>query len=186
VEIPFTANHWESAHVAPHYPLARGWERQLDKKYDALFYAGSLSPAEYRRWLTANAVKYVALPDARLDGSGTEEAELLRSGRLPWLHQVGASAHWRVFAMDHPAPLADGARVTRLGSDSVDFVAPRAGDVRLRVHFTPYWAVVRGDGCVQSIDGDWTLVRVRRPGPLRIATRFAPGRIVSRGPRCSG
>jgi hypothetical protein len=53
------------------------------------------------------------------------------------------------------------------------------------VHFTPYWAVVTGDGCVSRTAGDWTQVRVRRPGALRIATRFSPLRIVSRGPRCA-
>jgi hypothetical protein len=82
--------------------------------------------------------------------------------------------------------LAQGpAAVTQLGSDSIDLAAARAGDVRLRVHFTPYWAVVRGSGCVQR-DGAWTLLRVRKPGPMRIATRFGFGRVVSRGPRCSG
>jgi hypothetical protein len=58
--------------------------------------------------------------------------------------------------------------------------------VRLRVHFTPYWAVVRGDACVERAAGDWTRLRVRRAGSLRVATRFAPGRIVSRGVRCPG
>jgi hypothetical protein len=186
VEIPFTANHWESTRVAPHYPLARGWERQLDKKYNALFYTARLDPQRYRGWLAANAVRYVAVPDARLDGSAHQESALVRSGRLPWLREVWHAAHWRVFEVDHAAPLADGARVTRLGADSIDLVAPRTGDVRLRVHFTPYWAVVRGDGCVERAAGDWTSLRVRRAGTLRIATRFAPGRIISRGPRCSG
>ena len=185
IEIPVTANPWESARVAPRYPLARGWERQLDKKYNELFYADRLDPARYRRWLDDNAVRYVALSDARLDGSAKQEDALVRSGRLSWLRQVWTGPHWRVFAVAGARPLADGARATRLGPDSVDLTAARAGDVRLRVRFTPYWAIVRGDGCVQRGGGGWTRVRVRRPGTLRLATRFAPGRIVSRGPRCS-
>ena len=49
VEIPFTDNHWESRWVAPHVPLARGWERQLDRERNALFYDGRpLTPARYR------------------------------------------------------------------------------------------------------------------------------------------
>jgi hypothetical protein len=187
VEIPFTANHWESVRVAPRYPLARGWERQLDRKYNGLFYSARLDPHRYRRWLDANAVKYVALSDARLDGSARQEDALVRSGRVPWLRPVWRDAHWRVYAVDRPAALADGAAaVTRLGPDSIDLEATRAGDVRLRVHFTPYWAVVRGDACVERAAGDWTRLRVRRAGSLRIATRFAPGRIVSRGVRCPG
>jgi hypothetical protein len=186
IEIPFTANHWESVRVAPHYPLARGWERQLDKKYNELFYADELDPSRYRRWLDANAVRYVALSDARLDGSAKQEDALVRSGRVPWLRQVWSGPHWKVYAVDRPAPLGEGAAaVTRLRSDSLDLLAKRAGDVRLRVHFTPYWAVVRGSGCVER-DGAWTRLRVRAPGPVRIATRFAIGRIVSRGPRCTG
>ena len=34
VEIPFTKFHWEAYAVAPQFPLARGWERQLDIKYN--------------------------------------------------------------------------------------------------------------------------------------------------------
>jgi hypothetical protein len=186
IEIPFTANHWESTRVAPRYPLARGWERQLDKKYNALFYTARLDPERYRRWLSANAVRYVAVPDARLDGSARQEAALVRSGRLPWLNQVWASAHWRVYTVDPAGTLAEGARVTRLGADSIDLSAARPRDVLLRVHFTPYWAVVRGDGCVERAAGGWTRLRVRAAGTLRIATRFAPLRIVSRNARCSG
>jgi hypothetical protein len=187
IEIPFTANHWESARVAPHYPLARGWERQLDKKYNALFYDAALDPERYRRWLAANAVHYVALSDARLDGSARLEDALVRSGRLRWLRLVWHSEHWRVYAVDVPGQLAVGsAAVTRLGADSVDFVAAGPGDVLLRVRYTPYWALVRGDGCVERAAGGWTRVQARATGPMRIATRFAPGRIVSRGPRCSG
>jgi hypothetical protein len=45
---------------------------------------------------------------------------------------------------------------------------------------------VRGDACVERAACDWTRLRVRRAGSLRVATRFAPGRIVSRGVRCPG
>ena len=31
--------------MAPRFPLARGWERQLDIKYNHLFYGGALTPA---------------------------------------------------------------------------------------------------------------------------------------------
>jgi hypothetical protein len=185
IEIPFTANHWEAARVAPHYPLARGWERQLDQKYNGLFYDAQLDPAEYRRWLDDNAVKYVALSDASLDGSAKQEDALVRSGRLPWLREVFRSRHWRVFAVQANRRIADGARATRMGADSLDLVASRPGTVRLRVHFSPYWALAKGDGCVEN-DHNWTRLRVRRPGALRLVTRFSLRRIVSRGPRCSG
>ena len=40
VEVAFTHNHWEAAHLATSVPLARGWERQLDEKANPLFYDG--------------------------------------------------------------------------------------------------------------------------------------------------
>ncbi len=57
VEIPFTQSHWEARHVAPAMALARGWERQLDRRYGALFYDGTLDAASYRAWLRELAVR---------------------------------------------------------------------------------------------------------------------------------
>src|SRR5205807_1875278 len=84
VEIPFTRFHWETYQVAPRFPLARGWERQLDIKYNHLFYDGTLTPREYDAWLHRLAVRFVAVPDARLDFSAHKELSLIDSG-LPFL-----------------------------------------------------------------------------------------------------
>src|SRR5262249_46841047 len=48
VEVPMTANHWEATFIARRFPLARGWERQLDRKYNELFYKPELTAREYR------------------------------------------------------------------------------------------------------------------------------------------
>ena len=86
IEIPFTDNHWESAHVAPTVPLARGWERQLDRKVNGLFYDGRrLTGQRYLRWLHDNAVRYVALADAPIDYSAAAEAKRIRNGDVPEL-----------------------------------------------------------------------------------------------------
>jgi hypothetical protein len=198
VEIPFTDNHWESARVAPTVPLARGWERQLDRKVNGLFYDGRrLTGRRYLSWLHANAVRYVALADAPIDYSAAAEAKRIRNGNVPGLREVFHDAHWRVFAVSDPTPLATGARVVALGHDSVDLDVPRAGRVVLKVRFTPYWRVVQGAGCVEpdrpfGVDaqdppaGPWTVVDVRRPGRIRLATDFATGRIGATSKRCSG
>src|SRR4051794_37052075 len=187
-EIPFTDNHWESARVAPAIPLARGWERQLDRKVNSLFYDDRpLTPARYRRWLDANAVRYVALADAPVDYSAAAEAKLVRDGTLPYLHEVWHDAHWRVFAVDRPAALAagpGGARVTGLDADRVDLVAPRPGTVALRVRYSPYWHITRGRGCVVK-DGDWTALRLAAPGRVRISAGFALDRVGATSPRCT-
>jgi hypothetical protein len=186
LEIPFTDNHWESAHVAPSFPLARGWERQLDRKVNALFYDdGPLTPARYRRWLDDNAVRYVALADAPVDYSAAEEAAIVR-GAAPYLDEVWHDAHWRLFAVRDAVPLASPpARVTAIDADRVDLTAPRAGLVRLRVRWSPYWHLTRGAGCVVK-DGDWTALRLRSTGAVRISAGFALGRVGATSPRCSG
>jgi len=66
IEVPLTRSHWEAALLAPHVSLARGWEKQLDERYDGVLLARGLDASSYRRWLEAEAVSYVALPDARL------------------------------------------------------------------------------------------------------------------------
>ena len=38
IEVPPTANHWESAYLAPEFELARGWLRQIDTTRDDIFY----------------------------------------------------------------------------------------------------------------------------------------------------
>jgi hypothetical protein len=160
--------------VAPSFPLARGWERQLDRKVNGLFYDGRpLTPARYRRWLDENAVAYVALADAPVDYSAAAEAKLVRGGTAPYLREVFHDAHWRVFAVDRPAPLAGGgARVTRLDADTLDLRAPRAGSYLVRVRFTRYWRVEGEGGCVRP-DGGWTRVRSDRAGIVRVRARFA-------------
>jgi hypothetical protein len=186
VEIPFTRLHWEARWVAPSFALARGWERQLDRRDNALFYdpPATLTPARYRAWLSQNAVRWVALADVRLDYSARAEARLIEAG-LPYLDQVWRGRHWRLFAVRRPTPLADPpARVTELGTDTVALVVPRPASVRVRVRWTPYWAITAGEGCVAPA-GDWTRLEIRRAGTIRLATRFSLARIGSRAPRCS-
>ena len=186
VEIVPTRTHWEVVRVSEHFPIARGWERQLDTRYGSLFYDSPLNGSTYRRWLDRLGVRYVALPDGPRDFAARKEAKLVARG-LPYLHEVWRAAHWRVYAVAAPAPLATGvATVTRLGEHSVDLHAARPGAALVRVRWTPYWALVRGTGCVERGGDSLVRLRIRRPGDLRLATRFSLGRVVSHGPRCSG
>lgn len=191
VEIPFTDNHWESARVAPAVPLARGWERQLDRKVNALFYEDrAFSSGRYRDWLHANGVRYVALADAPIDYSAADEAALVRA-EPSYLREVWHDDHWRVFAVADPAPLAGGgARVTRMAPDRVDLTVPRAGTYVVRVRFTPYWRVTGAAGCVAPVDrrddASWTRVTARAAGPLTLRAGFTLGRAHSTSERCSG
>ncbi len=187
VEVPLTGAHWESVYLPEHPPilLARGWERQLDTRYAALFYEPTLTPAAYRSWLDENAVSYVALPDVRLDFAGEREGRLVARG-LPYLREVWRSAHWRLFAVRDAVPLAQPPAVLRsVGSDSFTVYAPRPGAYTVRMRFTPYWALQHGRGCVAQAPGGWTEVRAGRAGAVRVGIDFSVGRIFSHGPRCT-
>jgi hypothetical protein len=175
VEVPFTHSHWEAALLAPEFPLARGWERQLDTEYDPLFFGGTLTATAYRAWLQQDAVTYVALPDVRLDGSSDEEAALIRKG-VPYLREVFSSAHWRVFAVLHSTSLASAPGVlTALDHDSFTLRFASPGRSIVRVHFTRYWAVTQGTACVAPAAGGWTAVSVKTPGVVRVRARFSLG-----------
>lgn len=102
VEVVFTRNHFEAAYVANRRPIARGWERQLDTKYNALFYDGTLNPRTYARWLIDNDVRWVALPrEAVLDYSGRDEAALIRGG-LPYLDRAAEFRDWEIYKVTLP------------------------------------------------------------------------------------
>ncbi len=184
IEIPFTKFHWEAYQVAPRFPLARGWERQLDIKDNHLFYDHTLSAATYRTWLQGLAVHYVAVARSNVDYSAQAELALINRG-LPYLHLVMRTRDWRVYAVQDPAPLAQGAATaTAIGPNSVSLRVTRPGRAYVRVRFSPYWALSGTPGCVEN-DGGFTAVTVRRPGPARLVIRFSLARVGSRRPRCT-
>ncbi|MGN6872491.1 MAG: hypothetical protein ACTHMY_29225, partial [Solirubrobacteraceae bacterium] len=185
LEIPFTLFHWEAYEVAPEFPLARGWERQLDTKDNALFYDGKLlTAARYDAWLHQLAVRYVAVADAELDYSAKQEVALINRG-VPFLRLVYRSRHWRVYAVRDPTPIASGsAALSNLGPNWMQLNAHAAGTTTIRVRWSPYWAITQGSGCVAP-SGGFTKLTVTRPGPVHIAMRFAVTRIGASSPRCN-
>jgi hypothetical protein len=188
IEVVATADHWEARFVAPVVMLARGWERQLDVYRNGLFYGEStaLTPASYRAWLSQNAVSYVALPDAPLDYSAHAEARLLTTAHPSYLREVWRSARWRVFAVLGASPLAQAPAVLeRASSDSLSVYAPRPGSYTLRVHFTPYWKLARGNGCVSRAPGDWTQLQAHSRGTFQVVIGFSLARVFAHGPRCT-
>jgi hypothetical protein len=186
IEVVATADHWEARWVAPHIMIARGWERQLDIYRNDLFYdtSMSLTAAHYRAWLAQNAISYVALADAPLDYSALSEARLVRGG-LSYLREIWHSAHWRLFAVLDPSPLASPPGVLdSVSSDALTLYAPRPGAYTVRVRFTPYWALASGSGCVASAPGGWTEVRARQAGSFHVVIHFSLTRVFSHAPRC--
>ncbi len=200
IEVVPTSVHWEAVWVPAHVAIARGWERQLDSYRNGPFYDESspLNPARYHAWLAAQAVSYVALPDAQLDYSATAEGDLLRrafasagAGGLAaretrtFLREVWRSAHWRLFAMLGARPLAEPPGVlTQLGNDSFTLAVPHPGRYLVRVRFTPYWSLSAGHGCVSEAPGSWTALQAPRAGSLHVVIDFSLGRVLSSSSRC--
>jgi hypothetical protein len=185
IEIPFTSSRWENAEVAPLFPLARGWLRQLDTASNPVFYRGDLNRLTYASWLAENSVRYVALPSAKPDRSSYAERALIEDG-LRYLRLRWRSDEWRVYEVLLPAPMviAGGrARILleQLGSDELLLDVKRPGSALVRVRWTPYWFAA--GGCVERA-GAWTRVVARRRGYMRLSTRFSPERIVEGGRRC--
>jgi hypothetical protein len=186
IEIPFTRSHFEAYEVARQWPLARGWQRQLDIERNRLFYGGVLNDLTYATWLSENGVRYVALPDAPLDFSSRREEELIER-EPPYLRQRWASEHWRVYEVMLPHPLVipdDGAdiRLTSLRSDEFTLDVREPGEALVRAAWTRYWEP--RSGCVER-DGHWTRVTAVKPGPLRVTVRITPGRLVDSGRHCA-
>jgi hypothetical protein len=185
VEIPFTRSHWEAAVVAPHFPLARGWERQLDAGRNPLFYEGILSNFTYANWLSEHAVQFVALPDVKPDTSSFKERGLIENDP-PYLRLIRRLPHWRIYTLTLPHPMVipeEGVdiRLTRIDSDELDFDARIPGTALVRVRWSPYWRI--SGGCVERA-GDWTRVTAKRRGELHMTTSFSPVRVLLRGRRC--
>jgi hypothetical protein len=156
VEVPMTRDHWEAAYVASKFPLARGWERQIDRRYNALFYdRDALTPTTYLQWLQENAVRFVALPDVALDAAGTGEAQLLRSGTVPDLRPVWANAHWQVWQLAHTEPFVSGdGRLETVGVDKFTVRMQRPGTAMIRVHYSSMWRSSDPNVCIwPSPDG---------------------------------
>jgi hypothetical protein len=184
LEVPLTRTHWETAELAPRVSLARGWEKQLDTRYDSVLLAPGLDALSYEGWLHAQAVSYVALPDAALDPSSAREGRLIRSG-LPYLHEVFANRHWRIYAVVAPTPVLSGpGRLVSLGHESFALYARSPGSFLVRVRFTRYFTVAAGDGCVDRSSGGWTRVVARAPGPLLVRASFSLGRALGLAGSC--
>jgi hypothetical protein len=187
VEVPLTRGHWEAAWLAPHVALARGWEKQLDERYDGVLLAHTLSAAVYRRWLDAQAVQYVALPDAPLDPSSAAEGRLIEGG-LPYLREVARLRHWRIYAVLGATPLASGpGALTAVGHDWFTLHARAPGRFTVRVRYTRYFTVTAGAACVRAGPAGWTEVSAARAGTVTVRASFSLSRALGlAGPACRG
>ncbi len=172
VEVVSAQTHWEAAGLAPYVDLARGWNRQVDVERNPLFYDGKLTSAAYHAWLRRWAVDYVVLPNAVPDNAAVAEARLVSEGQS-WLRPIWQDPHWRVFRLTDPLPLASApSKVVLAGASVLSVQVPAAGQVMVRVTWSPWLGVLGGGhGCLQQ-DGEWTELRAAGPGLFRIGATY--------------
>jgi hypothetical protein len=185
VEVLPEEHHWESAYVPRGLYIARGWERQLDRKLNPLFYQSApITGAQYRSWLDDLGIGYVAVPHAPLDYAAHGEKRMLKRGPPRYLERVYRSPDWTVYKVRNPAPLAIGGKMVKLRPQGFVVDASAPGTVLIRVHWTPYWAIEQGSGCVEQAPAGFTMLDIETPGRFRVGIHFTPWRAISSGPRC--
>jgi hypothetical protein len=184
VEVVPTVHHWESYWVPrAGFALARGWFRQLDLAENAVLYDDELTPPAYRSWLRRMGIRYVLLPNAKLDTQGAEqEATLLRSGESG-LVRVYRTPDWRIYELRPAVPLLTGpapAKITALDHERISGSTSGRGVYRLRVNYTQYWRVARGRVCVGPTGDGMTALWSARPGPFVLVLSEQPIGLVTR------
>lgn len=169
LEVPLTNARWESDYLATKISLARGWERQLDVGRNSVLYDPHLTAAAYHRWLLGIGVRWVALPDVKLDASETGEKALLTGPTPSYLQPVWHDAHWKLWQVRDAAPLVRGpATLVRLGVSTIRLQAHGAGTAVVLVRWTRFWRVTAGDACIAPSPDGWTQVALTGPGPVTL------------------
>ena len=171
-EVVAPREHRESWQVAVAVPLARGWGRQVDYRDNRLFYDKRLSAKAYLAWLHRRGVDHVAVPRRGPLDFGTKTEARLLSAPVPGLTEVWRDDDWRVFAVDAPTPLADGAEVLSSSRTVLTLRADHAGDVHVRLRWSR-WLSLTGPGCLEKA-GSEVRVRVSAAGTLRIGSSLRP------------
>jgi hypothetical protein len=171
--VPFR-EHTEADIVAAAWPLARGWERQLDEVRAAPLYRSRLGAAAYVRWLRDNAVQYVALGTGPHDWSAASELRIL-SPAPPQLRQVYSDRDWTVWRVDGARPIVSGARLVSAGPARIDLVADAPAEVVLAVRWSRWLSVSAGACLAPAADG--TRLELRRAGRFTVTSSYlAPWR----------
>jgi hypothetical protein len=179
LEIVWTMNHWEDEYVAAKIPLARGWERQLDRRFNSSVNGNEVSPQAFRSWIDGLGVRWVAYPWAPLDRAIAGEAKLVRQG-LPWLEQVWRTPEWVLYRVKDPSPIADGpVTVTKLEPRKVLFTSSGLGTSTVKVRWSRWWGLEGIKGCLAPGPNGMTELRTTEAGSGSLKIGLGGS-----GPRC--
>ncbi|MDQ1706753.1 MAG: hypothetical protein QOF18_3119 [Frankiaceae bacterium] len=186
LEVPLTNARWESDYLATKISLARGWERQVDLGHNSVLYDDQLTAGAYHDWLLATGVRWVALPDVKLDASETGEKALLTGPTPSYLRPAWHDAHWKLWEVRDARSLVSGpATLVRLGVSTIDLQASAAGTAIVLVRWTRFWRVTTGDACVAPTADGWTQVQMTAPGPITLTANVGLGSLTGAGQKGS-
>ncbi|MCU1502215.1 MAG: hypothetical protein JWM12_1569 [Ilumatobacteraceae bacterium] len=185
VEVVPTETYRQADELALEINLARGWETQLDRKYNPELYDKVLSPDTFHRWLLDNSVSLVALPVGRLQQAAHNEIDLIRS-HPGYLQLAWASQDWQVFrVVDATALATNGAAVTTVRPESLTIAAARPGTSTIRFRYTKLYRVTTGNACVSEAPGGWIDLHVATPGTVRLEVSLSPATLLGAGQQCA-
>jgi hypothetical protein len=180
LEILWTKGHWEDAYVAPEIPLARGWERQLDRRFNSMVSGPNVNAETYYRWLDSLAVAWVAVPNAPIDGSVSGEGKLIAHG-LDRLRRVWSTADWTLYTVVDPKPIANGvATLERMSSRELLLNINGPGTAALQVRWSRWWQLEGIKGCLQPGARGMTTLKARQAGVAKLSITGLAG-----GPHCN-
>jgi hypothetical protein len=184
VEVVPTETFRQADELALEISLARGWDTQLDRRYNPQLYESTLTRATFHQWLDDNAVGLVALPLGRLQHAAHREVAIIRS-RPAYLQLAWATADWQVFHVVHAASLAtNGAIVQRVQPEALTIDASRPGATMVMFRYTRLYRVVRGDACVSQARDGWIELHVARPGRVVLRISLTPSTLLGSPPTC--
>ena len=175
VEAVDTVDHWPAVYLpSAGIPIVRGWFRQNDFPQNRVLY-GKPGQATYLRWLRSFGVRYVVLPDARLDYSSQAEAALLTSGRSG-LRVVFRSQHTAVYEVPGAVPLVTGtgsAHVFSFAHEGMVVSLGAPGRYRVATSWSPYWQA--SGACLDRGTDGMIRLAARRAGTVSLKFDVSAG-----------
>ena len=173
------SNHWEAYYFpVDDFAITRGWYRQSDALHNDLLNQRTFSDRQYVAWLHQMGVKYIFLPRAPLDMSGTQETALLTSD--PRFAVVYHGADWTIFRLRGARPIvqpgrgAGSAEVIALDHESIALRVSAPGTYVVKVSYSPYWQVAAGMGTLTCSRRDFIVLHARMAGEVDLHMVVTP------------
>ena len=158
-----------------HAMLARGWETQEDRAYNAILGSPSLTAVGFKVWLDNNAVGYVAIPRQKVAQS--PEYNVVAAGTA-YLDEVWQSVDWQLFRVTNPTPIIERpATVVARSQAKLEVDVPCACSISVRLRYSKFLEAAlvghAGRALVTDDGSGWTTLTTRVPGRYDLQGRLS-------------